>query len=220
MKQLGNWFIPDSDNPEKLKMVLNNSFQCEEGLISAFKFVKSFNTAIDVGSWIGDSTILIADKFKNVKVFEPNISVLDCCKENLKTRNISNCDFFDIGLSNITGSQQLINKAKTFSGWISTVDLSDKETLKAITVNTAKLDDFNFKDIDFIKIDVDSHEGFLIEGSINFFKINNPVVMIESKRRDQQRYQNKNMPDPLQLLQNFGYAIKEKHGKADYILTR
>jgi FkbM family methyltransferase len=220
MKQLGNWFIPDSDNPEKLKMVLADSFQCEEGLLSAFKFVKSFNTAIDVGSWIGDSTVLIANKFKNVKVFEPNISVLDCCKENLKTRNISNCEFYNVGLSNITGKQLLLNKAKTFSGWISTVELSSKDASKTLEVNTSKLDDFNFKDIDFIKIDVDSHEGFLLEGAINFFKTNNPVIMIESKIRDQQRYQNKNMPAPLQLLKNFGYTIKEKHGKADYILTR
>lgn len=220
MKKLGDWYIPDIDKSEKLKMVSTNVFQCEEGLLSAFKFIKSFNNAIDVGSWIGDSTVIIANKFKNVKVFEPNPIVLDCCKENLKVRNIKNCDFFAIGLSNITGSQQLINKAKTFSGWISTVNLSDKETQKAITVNTSKLDDFNFEDIDFIKIDVDSHEGFLIEGSTNFFKTNNPVIMIESKIRDQQKYQNKNMPDPLTLLKNFGYSIKEKHSKADYILTR
>jgi FkbM family methyltransferase len=220
MKKLGSWFIPDNDNPEKLKMISDEKFQCEPGLVASFRYVKSFTNAIDVGSWIGDSTVIIANKFKNVKVFEPSLSVLECCKENLKIRNITNCDFFDVGLSNITGDQLLLNKAKSFSGWISTVELTDKILSKAITVKTAKLDDFNFENIDFIKIDVDSHEGFLIEGSTNFFKTNNPVIMIESKLRDQQRYQNKNMPDPLKQLEQFGYKIKEKHGKADYILTR
>jgi FkbM family methyltransferase len=220
MKKLNNWFIPDTDNPEKLKMVTENNFQCESGISSSFKYIKKFNNAIDVGSWIGDSTVLIANKFKNVKVFEPNPAVLECCKENLKIRNIVNCEFFDIGLSNTSGEQLLINKAKTFSGWISTVELSIKDRQRAIPVKTARIDDFNFTDVDFIKIDVDSHEGFLIQGSMNFFKTNNPVIMIESKLRGQQRFQNKTMPDPLQLLQTFGYTIKEKIGKADYILTR
>lgn len=220
MKKFGNWFIPDNDSPEKLKMILDEKFQCEPGLLASFKHVKFFNNAIDVGSWVGDSTIIIANRFKNVKVFEPSPNVLECCKENLKTRNITNCEFFDIGLSNVTGNQLLINKAKSFSGWISTVEPTNAIRSKALTVKTARLDDFNFKDIDFIKIDVDSHEGFLIEGSLTFFKTNNPVIMIESKLKDQQRYQNKDMPDPLQILGNLGYKIKEKHGKADYILTR
>lgn len=218
MKKLNGWFIPEYDNPEKLKMVLENQFQCQEGLTKAFKYVKDFNNAIDVGSWIGDSTVIIAEKFKTVNVFEPVDEVAECCVNNLNLRNINNFSLHKIGLSNKTGQQTLVNKGKSFSGWISTV--STTKFKREINVNTDLLDNFNFTNIDFIKIDVDSHEGFLLQGALNFFKNNNPVIMIESKLSDQQKYQDKAMPDPIKLLEQLGYRIKEKSGKADYILTR
>lgn len=218
MKQLNGWFIPEYDSPEKLKMVLDNKFQCEDGLNRAFEYVKNFNNAIDVGAWIGDSTVAIAQKFKNVEVFEPVDEVAECCMQNLNLRKINNVKLHKIGLSNKTGQQTLVNKGKSFSGWISTIDSTDFKKTK--TVNTDLLDNFNFSNIDFIKIDVDSHEGFLLQGALNFFKNNNPVIMIESKLKDQQRFQNSSMPEPLTLLESLGYKIKEKSGKADFILIR
>jgi FkbM family methyltransferase len=218
MQDINGWYIPDDDNPEKLKMILENKFQCEEGLSRAFTYVKNFNNAVDVGSWIGDSTVFIAKKFKNVEVFEPMETVAACCIKNLNRRNISNFNLHKIGLSNKKGQQLLVNKGKSFSGWISTV--SNFTAKRSKFVDTDLLDNFNFSNIDFIKIDVDSHEGFLLQGALNFFKNNNPVIMIESKPTDQQKYQDNSMPDPLKLLERLGYKIKEKSGKADYILTR
>ena len=218
MKEVNGWFIPDEDTPGNLKMVLENNFQCENGLTRAFNYVQKFDNAIDVGSWIGDSTVIIANKFKKVEVFEPIDTVAECCIKNLNTRKIDNFNLYKIGLSNKKGQQNFINKGKTFSGWISTVDSVSSKKLKII--ETDILDNFNFINIDFIKIDVDSHEGFLLQGALNFFKNNNPVIMIESKLKDQQKYQDKSMPDPLTFLEKLGFKIKEKLGKADYILTR
>jgi FkbM family methyltransferase len=218
MKHLNGWFIPEYDNPEKLKMVLENKFQCEKGLNHAFKYVKNFNNAIDVGAWIGDSTVIIAQKFKQVEVFEPVEEVAECCIQNLNDRSINNFNFYKVGLSNKKDQQLLVNKGKSFSGWISTMDSTGFKKTK--TVSTDLLDNFNFSNIDFIKIDVDSHEGFLLQGALNFFKNNNPVIMIESKIKDQQKYQDSSMPNPLIVLELLGYKIKEKLGKADYILTR
>jgi FkbM family methyltransferase len=218
MKDFNGWYIPDSDNPKKLKMILENKFQCEEGLTQAFKYVQNFNNAIDVGSWIGDSSVIIAQKFKNIEVFEPVEAVAECCIKNLNRRNVNNFNFHKIGLSNKQGQQVLVNKGKSFSGWISTIDTVHAK--KSTVINTDLLDNFNFSNIDFIKIDVDSHEGFLLQGALNFFKNNNPVIMIESKTKDQQKYQDISMPNPLKLLEGLGYKIKEKNGKADFILTR
>ena len=44
--------------------------------------------------------------------------------------------------------------------------------------------------------------------------------MIESKERDQQKYQNPLMPHPIMFLEKIGYKVQEKAGKADYILTK
>jgi FkbM family methyltransferase len=220
MKQVGDWYIPDYDNPEKLTMISSGTFQCEEVLLRSFSYVTDFNTAIDVGSWIGDSSVILSRKFKNLKIFEPVPQVAECCRKNLEDRNIENFELFEIGLSNKKAKQVLVNKGKSFSGWISTVDESDLRIKRSTLVETDILDNFQFSNIDLIKIDVDSHEGFLLEGSKNFFKNNNPVVVIESKPKDQLKYQQKSMPDPIVFLKKIGYKTRELVGKADYILTR
>lgn len=219
MKKIGNWYLPADDNKENvISMVKQENFQCYSALRESWKHVKKFNNAIDVGTWIGDSTVLISQKFLKVDGFEPNPIVYDCCVENLRERNINNCKMNKVGLSNVGGEQQFVNKGKTFSGWISTIDTQSQKHVKI--VETTTLDSFNFLDIDFIKIDVDSHEGFVIEGGIEFFKQNSPVIMIESKKVDQQRYQSSKMPDPIDILKKLKYRIIEKVGKADYILTK
>jgi FkbM family methyltransferase len=220
MKKIGNWYIPDNDNENKLSAILTEDFQCIDALHTAFKYVKTFNRAIDVGTWIGDSTVLMSQKFKSITGFEPSIEVYNCCIENLKIRNISNCEILNLGLSNVAGVQPLINKGKSFSGWISTLELTGKEKRKPLFVNTCRLDDLNLENIDFIKIDVDSHEGFLIDGAQQFFKNNSPVIMIENKIKDQTKYQHKNMPDPLKILKSLNYKVVELVGKADHILIK
>jgi hypothetical protein len=107
-----------------------------------------------------------------------------------------------------------------FSGWISTIAPEDSKFKRSYEINTELLDNYKFTDIDFIKIDVDSHEGFLLEGAVNFFKNNSPVIMIESKDKDQKKHQNPSMPHPITFLEKIGYKVQEIAGKADYILTK
>ena len=82
------------------------------------------------------------------------------------------------------------------------------------------LDKFNFIDIDFIKIDVDSHEGFLLQGATTFFKNNSPVVLIENKQRVHLGRQPQNMPNVNDLLNSLGYTMIEKVAKADFIYIK
>jgi FkbM family methyltransferase len=220
MKKLGDWIIPEYDNPDKLKMVIEGKFQCDQGLLTAFKYVKKFDNAIDVGAWIGDSSVIMARQFKHVNLFEPVGEVADCCHQNLVDRKIKNYELFRVGLSNKSGKQTLVNKGKSFSGWISTVAAGNHNFKRSFEIDTELLDNYKFKDIDFIKIDVDSHEGFLLEGAVDFFKNNSPVIMIESKEKDQQKYQNPLMIHPIMFLEKIGYKVQEKAGKADYILTK
>jgi FkbM family methyltransferase len=219
MKKIGNWYLPSDDNKENIiSMVKQENFQCYDALSESWKYVKKFDNAIDVGTWIGDSTVMMSKKFSNIIGFEPNPIVYNCCIENLRERNIVNCEINKVGLSNIEGEQQFVNKGKSFSGWISTINAQSQKHVKIVETKT--LDSFNFTDIDFIKIDVDSHEGYVINGATEFFKKNSPVIMIESKKIDQEKYQNSSMPDPIKILKKLNYKIVQKVGKADYILTK
>ncbi len=217
MKKIGNWYCADSTKDRVALMVEEELFPCIDAITQALKYVKKFDNAIDIGTWIGDSTVTIANKFKNVLGFEANQEMFECCIKNLEIRNITNCKIKNIGISNKNGVQNFVNN--NFSAWISTLEEKDLIGQITINVNTIRLDDLNLNDIDFIKIDVDSHEGYLLEGAEQFFKHNSPVILIENKLRSHNR-QNSDMPDPEKLLNQLGYKNVQKIGKADFIFTK
>lgn len=222
MKKIGNWWCPeDTKNTRVMTMIVEESFTCKDSLEKAFQYVKHFNKAIDVGTWIGDSTEIIANKFLSVTGFEASNDVFVCCKKNLQEKNIINCDLKNIGLSDFTGEQFFYNGSSNFSGWVSQKEsFQEVNITKKILVNTATLDDFHFENIDFIKIDVDSHEGFLLTGAKEFLRQNNPVVLIENKVRIHKDRQPSSMPNPVVVLESFGYVMVEKVAKADFVFIK
>ncbi len=218
MKLVNGWYLPDEENFHKVINNINkNFFSCREVLTAAYKYISNFNNAIDVGTWIGDSTVLMCEKFSQVYAFEANPNLIESCNANLNSRNLKNFQLFDIALSNKKSVQKFVTaKKSTSAAWVTTIDEIDSPY---IDVQTTTLDSFNFSNIDFIKIDVDGHEGFMIEGCINFLEKNNPVIAIEHKQSSAQLRQ-KDSPDPLKFLEDQGYSIVEQVGNFDFILKR
>ena len=81
----------------------------------------------------------------------------------------------------------------------------------SIEVETKKLDDYGFTDIDYIKIDVQFYELFVLEGATQTLKINNPLLCIECARRNKEELEYvKKIND---FLVNLGYKIVGGVGK-------
>lgn len=219
MKKIGNWWI-DGKSKIVSNMILTEDFTCLPTLDKVFSYIKKFDNAIDIGTWIGDSIVPISKQFKNVIGFEANPAIFLCCLENLKDRNIINCSVRNIAVSNSVSEKEFFNGKSTFSGWVSERTSFDISTTNHIKVKTITLDSLNLKDIDFVKIDVDSHEGYLIEGAQNFLRENSPVILIENKPGSQKARQLADMPDPFKILTSLGYILVEKISKADYIFIK
>jgi FkbM family methyltransferase len=219
VKKIGNWWI-DGKSKIVSNMILTEKFTCLPTLVKVFPYIKKFDNAIDIGTWIGDSTVPISKQFKNVIGFEANPAIFLCCLENLKDRNITNCSVKNIAVSNSVSEKDFFNGKSTFSGWVSERTSFDISTTNHIKVKTVTLDSLNLKDIDFVKIDVDSHEGYLIEGAQNFLKENSPVILIENKPNSQKARQLADMPDPFEILTSLGYTLFEKISKNDFVFIK
>lgn len=223
MKRIGSWYVPDNENwPDTIQSINDNNFSCYPTISKCFEYIQNFNIAVDIGTWIGDSTDQLSRSFKKIYGFEANPEVFQCAKENLKTRN--NIELFNVALSDINrDSCELFNGVSTFSGWINTLDKSeiniDHIPKNVYRVESRSLDSFNFSEIDFLKIDADSHEGFILQGSLDFFENNNPIILIEYKPSVLIR-QSKVMVDPINFLISIGYSIVDQPSKIDFILKR
>jgi FkbM family methyltransferase len=221
MKKNGNWWCVDSVGLAGDFMRLEN-FSCIQPINEAVKYCKQFRNAIDAGTWIGDSTVQMAPMFDRVIGFEPHPLVFVCCEKNLKDRDITNVEMYNYALSNENKLMNLYNGKSTFSGWVS----EKEEVPELVTVHneqqvqTIVLDSYHFEDIDFIKLDCDSHEGYILAGSEQFFKTNSPVVLIEHKKRILTDRQPADMPNAIELLESYGYVLRARVEKNDYVYTK
>lgn len=212
------WYLPINDTPGK--KLIRDGFQCIPSLEIALRHVKKFHKAIDVGAWIGDSTVFLSQKFDQVIAFEANPITFESCVKNIEERKIQNVVVNQVGISDAVGKKQFYTRLKsTNSAWFSDIEPpAEITTIPPISIQTTTLDELNIKDVDFIKIDVDSHEGFVISGAMNWLTENSPIVMIENKRVSHNRQNN--MPEPDYLLRKCGYGYYGQIGKADFVYRK
>ena len=170
--------------------LLENERTQQEHRTRALKYVKRWDTCIDIGSNVGMWTRELATKFKKVYCFEPNPNFIECFNKNITENNV---ELFQYGLSDCehTAYQEKHSTILT-------------EYPGDVTCKT--LDSFNLKDIDFIKIDVDGFEFKVLCGAIETIKNCSPVINIEmkfDKRRDTVRKCRK-------LLTKVGYTYTKR----------
>lgn len=191
------------------------------------KYIITKNTdAIDVGCNNGLYTYALS-KNKNINkiyAFEPNKKIT---KKIIDYKN-SKIKLYHIALSDKNTEKILkipVVENYELDGWASIekniYDKCEFKKFNQIKVKTRKLDYYKFKNIGFIKIDVEGHELSLLKGAINFFKKNTPDCLIEIKNANltkvvkffkdlklNYKHINKNKFNFLFSKQNFFFSTK------------
>jgi FkbM family methyltransferase len=159
------------------------------------KFVKELyepNTnMIDVGAHIGTFTLIMSKYLSaGYKIFSFEPVFYDILIKNINDNNLDNkLILFKIGLSNkaaIFPSFNLdINQESGFGAFSfkkiqnEKFKFSDNLNSSSNGINFYKLDDFQFKNVSFIKIDVEFFESEVLEGAIETIFYNKPTILIE-----------------------------------------
>jgi FkbM family methyltransferase len=167
------------------------------------KLGKVGGRAIDIGANQGMYSYALSKLFEIVEAFEPQTwcttSLVDFSKSNGRKINVHN-----VGLSNVRGTLELqipINKGKLISG-LATFRSIAGET-KTIQVPVHNLDDYNFTDVAFIKIDVEGHESKVIEGGIGTIQRNKPIILVEIEQKHLQK--NQHVSNVFHQIEELGY---------------
>ena len=155
------------------------------------------NRAIDIGANVGVWSYWLSKHAKKVESFEPNPKIFNVLK-NIKIKNVNT---YNIALSNKSGSVDLLipKGSKGFS--------NQGASLSSIKVqgehkSLAKcLDEYNFLDVNFIKIDVEGHEHEVIEGAKETIKKCKPTMVIEMEEKHNQIP----IEDQISSVEKLGY---------------
>lgn len=187
MKFVEGWYLPDNEKhfSNYLIEAKNSNFPNEYQKIqrdNSIKYVEEFDTAIDIGACVGFWSKDLCKIFKKTICFEPYKQSSDCLVENLK--GFHNYELHNVALSNQSGKGELLISEEGV-GSNSLNDFALKSS-KPIIVEKKRLDEYNFINVDYIKIDVQFYELNVLQGAYKTLKNNNPLLCIECARRNKE----------------------------------
>lgn len=212
MKCIGGVWLPDHET----HMVdwMRNRNEVVDGkltyqyakLQASLKYCKQFRTALDIGAHVGTWSMHLAKKFERVNAFEPLAEHASCFVRNVDMKNVT---LFDCALGDKTGSVEMEVPQGSCGG---THVKGDGD------IPLMPLDSFKFENVDFIKIDVEGFEYFVVKGGKRMIRENKPVIIVEQKPKGlAERYGLERM-QAVKLLQSCGAKIRfEMSG--DYCLS-
>ncbi len=156
---------------------------CEIKILN--EIVKPGQTIIDVGSHIGQFTLLfskLVGKRGKVYSFEPDIIAYSCLNDNIILNKIKNTKLERFGLSNINGKAKLYYNENGGNSLSSILRSITHKTTNYINIDLITIDDYCIKNNiipDVIKIDVEGAEDLVIEGAKMILKKYHPWVLLE-----------------------------------------
>ncbi|ERT08032.1 methyltransferase, FkbM family domain protein [Lyngbya aestuarii BL J] len=173
--------------------------------------------SLDVGANRGMYTLYLQSLSQEVICFEPNPNLSHYLEQLFTKQNVSviNCGLGDCHTQmelNIpyVGNRELhgwgsLRKDFQNSTW-KEQEITD---IKTFNIEINKLDDFQFKNVGFIKIDVEGFESQVIQGAMQTLKTNKPNLIIEIEQRHNE-IQIEEIFQKILQLGYFGYFLFER----------
>lgn len=187
MKQINGIWVPDCDTYFAPFLEKDGGFQLDH-LEVALKYVKNWNTALDVGAHIGTWSVAMAKRFGMVYAFEPAEDVFGCLKMN--TDGLSNVCPERVACGEVFKRVRIGNDLQRLGNTGSRFIRDDKTHLPdgiyesapvGDEVDVIRLDDRIFTSVDLLKIDAEGYEPFVLNGAQQTILRHKPVVVIEEK---------------------------------------
>jgi len=181
-KSEGYIFSEDTPSRSLVEVFVEKIYYVDEFL------PKSNDVILDVGASYGDTSIWYAKKFgAKVYAFEP---LEDIYKILLKNIELNKLDIkaYNIAVGNGKIISANINKNMLTIGNVKSIE-------------TRTLDSFNFDKVDFIKIDVEGFELFVLDGARETIGKFHPKIILETHTKE--LYEKS-----IEFLKDFNYKVK------------
>lgn len=215
MKQMDGWWWPDGERhmidwlaTPKNRMVINGrpAYQGKKQL-ACMEFLPADRrrTMIDVGAHIGLWSFNFSHWFKKIEAFEPVADHRACWEANMIERPYAILHPYALGDHEAMVAIS-VNPSSSGDSWI-----KGKGTVPMKT-----LDSFNFADVDFIKVDCEGYEEFVLRGAEKTIEAWKPLICVEQKRDMARKFDLKPL-GALVYLKKLGYESVQEIG-GDYIM--
>lgn len=137
---------------------------------------------LDIGANIGNHALAFSTQAKQVYAFEPLPQVFGVLEKNVRQNSIQNIQAFQLALSSANGTATIYqNKSGNIGA--SSFDRRGQGESEAVTVQKKTGDqvvaDLQLARIDLIKLDVEAHESYVLQGLMTSLEKFRPFIMME-----------------------------------------
>lgn len=181
-------------------------------------FVKPDKAVIDIGAHIGMYTVEMGKIAERVHSFECSPKSFNYLCSNILIRNLSyKVTTYNTALSNYKGTTKYYIRDPLDGGGNGISNFEKDKNIPTIDVPVIQLDTYEFKNINFIKIDVEGHEEFVLRGALKTLENNNyPPILFESWPERYTDVPAKKIRDSLfNFIKYIGYDIIQVQGGTD-----
>lgn len=188
MKKVKTWWLPDEEQHLEEWILREDNYQTPHRA-NALKYVKNWDVAVDIGAHVGLWSREFTERFKTVIAFEPVAEHRDCFVKNVTKDNYTLHPF-------ALGEKEAVVKMKTTAHSTGGTHV-DPNSAGDIPMRT--LDSFEIPKIDFMKLDCEAYEIYVLKGAKETLLRCKPVICIEQK--------------------NQGYYGNPRYAASDYLVS-
>lgn len=190
--------------------------------LGAMEHVKQFRRCIDQGSHIGLWTMQLMKRFDKVECFEPVARLRECWHMNVDYDSNFNM-LYSCALGK-TADEVVMFSHGTACGDSSvehaahlmrTINGAVAEAVGVVEMRT--IDSFEFRDVDFIKLDAEGYEENIARGAIDTITRWRPTILVEQKRDMACKY-GLEPQGAITFLKSLGYVVVREMG-GDFVMV-
>ena len=212
-----NWYFLENDKAIKENIAFAEKYKKEhpmetrstKQIFIALSHCKNFRRAIDVGAHYGTSSYHFSNNFKNVEAFEIDPQIRECLQMNVNNFSRKNVTVYPYGCGR---EAKHINLSRNVDSHFTKINLkSNNLSEENSDSKIIPLDNYDWQDVDFIKIDVEGYENEVILGALKLIERCKPIILFEKNRVNEN-------PNPQTILNNMGYRYAIRFDKDDIII--
>lgn len=174
-----------------------------------------FRNAIDIGSNNACNAIHYAKKFEWVECFEPTQLAQELWKNTIRDNGVENVTLHTEALGEYAGTTEILLHEKNGGhNHLAHFDKNpranqERSTRATQTVTVNRLDDYEFDRVDFIKIDVEGYEKFVLQGATQTINNNRPLLQLEIVATQCKKFDY--TPEELiEMIRSMNYRVASK----------
>lgn len=172
-------------------------------LQAAFPYIKNFRHAVDVGAHVGLWSRILARCFARLTAFEPIEAHRACFELNVPAGQGCEIELVPFALSR---AEEVVRfDIVPDSSGATQVTLGEAGDGPQVLART--LDSFALSPVDFLKMDCEGYEYFILEGGEEMVRRERPCVLVEQKPGKGTTY-GRGDTDAVTLLQSWGAELK------------